>query len=521
MIFRRIDDTKLAQYAYLIGCQRTGEAIVFDPERDIDRYIEAAAREGLRIVAVAETHIHADFLSGARELAERTGAMVYVSAEGGDDWQSKWVAPYKHRLLKDGDIFDIGGIRFQALHTPGHTPEHMCYLVIDRGGGSEVPMGIISGDFVFVGDLGRPDLLESAAGMQGIADPSAHALWRSVRKFNALADYLQVWPAHGAGSACGKALGAVPQSTVGYEKANSPLLCLWPDEAAFVKDVLSGQPEPPPYFARMKVQNRDGVPLLGALASPEIVDDLRTRAAQWEKPGTVVLDMRAWPAFRDGHLPGALHLPTGKMLPMVLGAYVKPEEQIVLVCEPGAAPELVRDFARIGYDRVMAVVPPAAVATAPKLEKTPEVSALEADAAGDVFLLDVRGATEHAAGAIEGAVNVAYTRLVPRLAEVPRGERVLVHCALGGRSAAATAMLRRLGYDAVNVAGGYEAWKREGLPTVVPALAPARPVAAQCHASAKSDAIAPGRAPAHDQSGPSVERGSSGSAGCCGRGCCR
>ena len=197
MLFRQINDAKLAQYAYLIGCQRTGEAIVFDPERDVDQYIAAAAREGLRIVAVAETHIHADFLSGAQELARQVGAHVYVSGAGGDEWQSKWVKPFKHTLLQDGTEFAVGGIRFRAVHTPGHTPEHMSYLVIDQGGGATAAMGMVTGDFVFVGDLGRPDLLESAAGHLGIAEPSAHALWRSARKFVELPGYLQVWPAHG------------------------------------------------------------------------------------------------------------------------------------------------------------------------------------------------------------------------------------------------------------------------------------------------------------------------------------
>jgi hydroxyacylglutathione hydrolase len=470
MLFRQITDPKLAQYAYLIGCQRTGEAVVFDPERDVDQYVQIAAKEGLRIVAVAETHIHADFLSGARELAERVGAHVYVGCEGGPDWQSKWVAPYAHTLLKDGDTFKVGNIVFQAMHTPGHTPEHVSYLVTDVGGGASAPMGIISGDFVFVGDLGRPDLLESAAGLQGVADSSAHALWRSASKFVKLPGHLQVWPAHGAGSACGKALGAIPQSTVGYEVANSPALKLVGNEAAFVKDILSGQPEPPVYFARMKALNRDGVPVLGALPKPEVVTDLKSRAAEFERPGTVVVDLRPWAAFRDGHLPGALHSPAGKMLPMVVGSYVKPEERIALVCDPAMAEEIIRDLVRIGYDHYVAVIPPAVVATAPKLEKTPEITVqeLETAARAGAFVLDVRGASEHELGGVAGSTNIAYTRLAPRLAEVPRGGRVLVHCALGGRSAAATAMLRRLGHDAVNVAGGFEAWKKAGLPVATP-----------------------------------------------------
>jgi len=469
MLFRQIVDSNLAQYAYLIGCQRSGEAILFDPERDVDRYIEIAAQEKMKIVGVAETHIHADFLSGVRELAERTGACIYVSGEGGADWQSKWVGPYKHVLVRDGTTIELGKILIRAMHTPGHTPEHMSYMIIDRATGTDVPMGLISGDFVFAGDLGRPDLLESAAGLEGIAEPSARALYASARKFVALPEFLQVWPGHGAGSACGKSLGAVPQTTVGYEKAVSPILQLIQNEDAFVKDILAGQPEPPLYFARMKQQNLDGVAVLGAIPRPEVVTDLRTRAVEWEKPGTIVVDTRPWSTFRDGHLPGAIHAPIGKMFAMVVGSYAKPQEKITLVCEPSASDGLIRDLIRIGYDHIAAVVPPAAVSSTPRLEKTPEVSPQEAAAEmSGAFVLDVRGSSENALGCIEGSCNLPYTRLMTGLSKIPRDKRVLVHCALGGRSAAATSMLRRLGFDAVNVAGGFEGWKNANLPTVMP-----------------------------------------------------
>ena len=220
MFFRQVFDDTLAQYAYLIGCQRTGDAIVFDPQRDIDRYLDLAASEELRIVAVAETHIHADFLSGTREFAECFGTRLYLSDEGGPDWRYEWAhgGSYDHVPLRDGARFAIGEIEFQALHTPGHTPEHMSFLVTDRGAGADEPMGLLSGDFVFVGDLGRPDLLETAARVSGAMTPAARRLYGSVRSFLDLPDYLQVWPAHGAGSSCGKALGAVPETTVGYER---------------------------------------------------------------------------------------------------------------------------------------------------------------------------------------------------------------------------------------------------------------------------------------------------------------
>jgi hydroxyacylglutathione hydrolase len=276
MILRQYHDPKLAQYAYLIGCQATGEALLIDPERDIDQYVRAAAAEGVRITAVTETHIHADFLSGAREFAEQHDVHLYLSDEGGEDWRSNWVrgaradgTPYRVTLLAHEDTFRVGNIEIRALHTPGHTPEHMSFVVIDHGGGASTPIGVATGDFVFVGSLGRPDLLEQAAGIEGVQEDAARELFGSLPRFNELADHLQVWPGHGAGSACGKGLGAVPMSTVGYEKLyNAALADAGSGKDHFVAAILAGQPEPQMYFARMKRDNRDGVPILGPLPRP-------------------------------------------------------------------------------------------------------------------------------------------------------------------------------------------------------------------------------------------------------------
>ena len=270
MFLRMVYDDKLAEAAYVIGCQRTGEAIVIDPERDVDRYEMVAAANGLRIVAVAETHIHADFISGARELAEK-GVKVFVSDEGDSDWKYQWLnkkiggGSYNHQLLQDGDIFMIGKIQLKAIHTPGHTPEHLSFMVTDIGGGADKPMGVATGDFIFVGDVGRPDLLESAAGLVGIADESAHRLHKTVENFMKWPDYLQVWPGHGAGSSCGKSLGAVPQTTVGYEKMFNPSILAAKSETQFVEFILAGQPEPPLYFANMKRDNKMGPKVLGGV----------------------------------------------------------------------------------------------------------------------------------------------------------------------------------------------------------------------------------------------------------------
>ena len=216
MLLRRFYDTKLAQASYLIGCQKTGEAIVIDANRDVAQYIVAAEEDGVRVTHVSETHIHADFVSGSRELAQRTGATLLLSDEGDDDWKYAFAAESGATPLYDHDVFMIGNLKFEVLHTPGHTPEHIAFVVTDTPASSQ-PIGVVTGDFVFVGDVGRPDLLEKAAKVKGTMEAGARTLFHSLQKFKALPDHLQIWPGHGAGSACGKALGAVPMSTLGYE----------------------------------------------------------------------------------------------------------------------------------------------------------------------------------------------------------------------------------------------------------------------------------------------------------------
>jgi len=482
MLLRTIYHERLAAASYLIGCQRTGEAILIDPLRDVDRFLALARSEGLRITAVAETHIHADFLSGARELAERTGCMLYLSDEGDADWKYRWLdrrsdgGSYPHRLLRHGDRFRVGGIELQALHTPGHTPEHLCHLVTDRGGGATEPMGLLSGDFVFVGDLGRPDLLESAAGHAGASEPSAHRLFHSVQEFLRLPDWLQVWPAHGAGSACGKALGAVPQSTVGYERRFSPAIrAALPgagDEQGFVRFILEDQPEPPLYFARMKRLNRDGVPLLsphGALPAPKRLSAAELRSIDGST--TAIIDTRHWAAFRSGHLPGALHLPLTTSFTTDAGSLIEEGEPIAIIAEPPALEACIRELIRIGLDGISHWADPGAVAELAGVDGTlatsEEVSVEEARrmiAEEDPFILDVRRQSEFKQGAIDGATCIAHTRLASRLAELPRDRRILVHCQAGGRSARALSLLERRGHRVVNMAGGFGAWQRSGAP---------------------------------------------------------
>lgn len=463
MFLRQIFDSHLSQYAYLIGCQKTGEAIVIDPERDIDRYRAVAAEEGLRITAVAETHIHADFVSGAREFATDPGVRVYLSEEGGPDWQSEWARGAGNVvLLHDGDSFAVGNIQFQAMHTPGHTPEHLIYLVTDVGGGANEPVALLTGDFLFVGDVGRPDLLEQAAGLVGTQEEGARQLYASLRRVENLPCHLQILPAHGAGSACGKALGSVPNSTFGYEvKFNHAFhLAMNGTEEDFVKFILSGQPEPPAYFAKMKRLNKVGPAVLGTLPQPREMS-LDAVGERLDEPGFVVLDTRDRVAFLAGHLRRSLFVPPEKFADFA-GSYLAEEDEIVIVVKDDAsAEEYVRQLVRMGFDKIIGILPASAVESAPAALKASirtvrfsEVPAL-LDGGSGRRVLDVRKATEFAAGHLRGARNLAHTRLLPRLDEVSADFPLLVHCAGGLRAAGACAFLGRAGREVICIADSF------------------------------------------------------------------
>ncbi len=470
MLIRQIVDDKLSQNAYLIGCQRTGEALIVDPERDVDRYLAAAGHEGLRLVAVAETHIHADFLSGARELAAQLpGLRVYLSGEGGDDWRYSWPEQdgVAAMLLRDGDTFDVGNIRLRAWHTPGHTPEHLSFVVTDTGSGATVPMGVATGDFVFVGDLGRPDLLESAVGVRGAMASAAEVLHRSVSALAPVEDYVQVWPGHGAGSACGKALGAVPVSTFGYERLTSPALRK-ADEGldAFVSFILRDQPEPPLYFARMKQLNKQGPPLLGRLPAPPRLDaDALGRRA----PEVQVVDTRPdRHDFFEAHLSGSFHAPLSRAFPTIVGSMVDPGQPLVLLVDESGLDEAVRALVRIGYDDIAGWAPPetldALAAAGVSLRSLPSIDIAEFERrrqAGRAQVLDVRGASEYAGRHVPGALNIAHTRLLAHLTDgtFKADGPVMVHCASGARAAAAAALLARHGIDVVHVDGEFSDWQ--------------------------------------------------------------
>ena len=465
---RQIADNQLSQYSYLIGCQRTGEAIVFDPMRDIDRYFDLAEQHDLKIVAAAETHIHADFLSGLREFGELPCVKLFLSGEGDKEWSPRWLdqhsggGSYGHRLLKNGEIFFIGNIEFTVLHTPGHTPEHLSFLVTDRGAGADQPLTLISGDFLFVGDLGRPDLLETAVGNTGAMEPAARDLFHSAHLIDLLPDFVQVWPGHGAGSACGKALGAVPTSTIGYEKRFNSALSQSASEEEFVQEILSGQPEPPLYFSEMKRLNRDGVPVLEKIRTPKRMNEDQFVAAY--ESGAIVVDTRDWDLFKEQFLPGSLSIPMSSKLHSMLGSFVKLEDRLLLVCEEEDLEVLVRRLIRVGYDKVLGWVHPdeiiglssylGAWGTIKESDAVKVSTKLELSGRR---VLDVRKSSEFEKDHIPGAINISHALLRSRLKELDREVTWYVVCESGDRSARSASFLNAMGWSVINLSGGMQA----------------------------------------------------------------
>lgn len=467
MLLTRTYEDGLAQAAYLIADEHAGIGMVVDPNRDIERYVEGAARERIRIVAVTETHIHADFLSGSRELARRTGATLYLSAEGGTEWQYAFAVAEGARLLRHGQSFGLGALRIEARHTPGHTPEHLSFVVTDTSAG-DAPAGMFSGDFIFAGDVGRPDLLERAANVAGTMEPMARQLYRSVQETASLPAHLQLWPGHGPGSACGKSLGAMPSTTLGYER-----LVNWafraPNETAFVDGVLAGQPEPPMYFARMKTLNRDGPPPMPPREplSEVHVPGLR-RALQSEM---VVIDTRPSAEFAEAHVPGSMSIPFGNSFATWAGSLIDPEREIVLLADDATRlSNAQRMLALIGLDRVIgwaggtartewAVVDP--------LGRVPQIDPADVAHENHRTVMDVRGTAEWDAGHIPNARHFFLGDLPTSSDELPRDLPIVVHCHTGTRASIAASILKAKGFtDVAVMRGGMDAWESAALPVV-------------------------------------------------------
>lgn len=462
MFFKHLYEKGLAQSSYIIGCQATGEAIVIDPQREISQYTNIAENEGLNITHITETHIHADFLSGSRELASVTNGKIYLSDEGGKDWQYR----YKHIPLHDGDVINVGNLNLKVMHTPGHTPEHLSFLLSDTTL-SKKPMMIFTGDFVFVGDVGRPDLLEKTVGITGTMELSAKQMFNSLRKFKNLPDYVQVWPGHGAGSACGKSLSSVPSSTVGFEKISNWALQI-EDESKFINELLKDQPEPPKYFAMMKKINRFGPTVLGGIPHPA---KLTLNQFKEVVSGNItILDSRDKLSFAGGHIKGSLNVPDNSAFTTWTGWMLKYDEPYVLITEKNTIEELTKNLVRIGMEHFfgyiadlnnwadhcneLEVVKQITVSELSKLNKDEEIQ-----------IIDVRESTEYKSAHIPQAVNIHAGLIENNLEKIDKSKKVVVYCESGDRSSIAISKLMKNGFlNAYNLTGGIKAWITEGSP---------------------------------------------------------
>ena len=460
MIFRHFFEPRLEQSSYLMGCRATGHALVIDPNRRIDQYVEAATAEGLRIRAVAETHVHADFVSGACALARRTGATQYVSGEGDPDGEYAFRADAGVRAIRHGDSFRVGEIRIDAVHTPGHTPEHLTFLVTEKPVSSE-PFGAFTGDFLSAGDVGRPELIDDQAGCALSPETAARDMYRSLVAFSRRADSLLVWPGHRCGRRCSPSTDPSLVTTLGDEKLANWALAI-SDEDVFVARLLADQPDVPRYFGEVKHLNRTGPPFC------EEIDDLPPIGADQLNELMVAysqfLDVRPEGPGR-GLLPGSIALPLTRDFLTAAGSVLRYHMPVYIVAlDRRHAIEAADALRLIGIDEVGGWASEFAVeayaARGERLERLVEIGPAQAFArqAAGAVMVDVRTTAEWRSGHIPGATHVPMTRLVDGMRTVDRDTRLVVYSHTGARARVAGTVLRRVGFAHVaSLAGGFAA----------------------------------------------------------------
>ncbi len=443
----------LSHASYLIGDETTGRAVVVDPQRDVSDYIADAEHLGMTIELVIETHFHADFLSGHLELAEATGATIVYSSVAQPE--------FDHMAVADGERYSLGEVQLEFRHTPGHTPESMSIVIYEHPVAT-VPFGVLTGDTLFIGDVGRPDLLASIGFTR---DELADKLYDSLHnKLMTLPDATKVYPAHGAGSACGKNLSTDLWSTMGEQKKNNYALRA-SDKATFMKLVTEGQPPAPGYFVYNAILNRKDRELLDETQVPTTMsyDDVRAAMAR----GAILVDGRTPEEFAQGHLRGAVNVGLEGRYAEFAGSVIKPDVDIVLFTEPGRELEGKNRLARIGFDRVIGYLAEPYQVMLSHRDDVQIASRLTAPAFGErssqvanLQLVDVRNPGEAAAGMIPGAVNIQVGQLPDRLGELDPAKPTVVYCAGGYRSSVAASLLRQRGFaDVSDILGGYNAWE--------------------------------------------------------------
>jgi hydroxyacylglutathione hydrolase len=466
MFFRQYELGCLSLFSYLIGDETTGRAVVVDPQRDISQYLADADSAGLRIDRVIETHFHADFLSGHLEIAAATGAVISYGEAAKTEFA---IEP-----LADGQRLSLGDVVLEIRATPGHTPESISVVIHDRP--DAAPWGVLTGDTLFIGDVGRPDLLSSAGSS---AEDLARSLYRSLHQtLLTLPDSVRVFPAHGAGSACGKNLSTAAQSTIGEQRAtNYAVQPMTEDE--FVAAVTTGQSVAPPYFGFAARTNRSEHDLLDDAKDAPILTV--EEVERWLANGAVLIDGRRPEEFASGHLRGAVNVGMEGRFAEYCGDIARPDQPIVLATDPGRESEAKIRLARIGFDRVVGAVGdvtrllaghPELAVVSPRLSASDFAGWHAANAALGaelVQLVDVRNPGEQADGIIPDAVRIPLAALLERIDELDPEATTVVYCAGGYRSSIAASALAARGFPKVaDLLGGYDAWKTAGFPTESP-----------------------------------------------------
>ena len=451
MIFQQYELGCLSLFSYMIGDESTGRAVVVDPQRDVSQYVADAQRLGLRIERVLETHFHADFLSGHLELAAATGAVISY----GDDAQTD----FPIALLHHGQRLSLGEVTLEIRQTPGHTPESISIVVWERADDPE-PWGVLTGDTLFIGDVGRPDLLTSIG---WTAEDLARRLYRSVHdQLLSLPDPTRVFPAHGAGSACGKNLSTASESTIGEQRRTNYALAPM-SEDDFVETVTQGQSVAPLYFMFAADSNRRERELLDDRGETPVLD--LHQVLQLQAEGAAVVDGRPSDAFASGHLRGSINVGLDGRFAEYAGDVLRPDQAVVLVTDPGRENEARIRLARIGFDHVAGALSEisAVLVAHPELaERAPRMTALELktwhSSDPSLQIVDVRNPNECADGVVDGSVNLPLPNLLDRVGELDPSRPTVVYCAGGYRSATAASLLRSLGFATVaEIYGGYAA----------------------------------------------------------------
>jgi hydroxyacylglutathione hydrolase len=467
MILHQFEAKGLSHFSYAVGDKAAGEIAIIDPERDIQTYISYAAENRLKIKYILETHIHADFASGAKELAVKSGAELLLS---GYDKGEKYEYQFEHTAIKDGDTFSVGNIMLEVLHTPGHTPEHISFLLYDKGKPEKEPLAIFSGDFLFIGSVGRPDLLGEAEKLS-----LAKKLYHSVtEKLKSLPDSLEVYPAHGAGSLCGAGMSKASSSTLGDERKYNPYLQKL-TEQEFTDKILAIVPPFPEYYLRMKKMNAEGPKILDGLPVPKgITPEEFIKIV--EKKETIV-DVRHPLTFGGGHIEGAINIGMGDQLGFWGAWFISYEKPVYLVIDDEAKlRDYVQALIRVGYDNITGYLKPNFSSWANRgndFEDLPQASVhslnIFKDLGEKITIIDVRSDSEFAEGHIKGAKHIYLGYIPDRLKELP-GKEDTIFCICGGgsRSSLAASMLLKHGYENVyNVFGGMTAWKAAEYPVVI------------------------------------------------------